>query len=97
MLLLGAIHLLNPPQHYFKPLSGERNFEHLETLEYKRKKRAEKKAKESREAKYKSYEDYLWTELCEDVSKLLKKATYSRTKQVLEHHRLKLHLPEQRE
>ena len=73
MLLLGAIHLLNPPQHYFKPLSGEKNFKHLEILEYKRKKRAEKKkTKESREAKDKSYEDYLWTELCEDVTKLKK-------------------------
>lgn len=37
MLLLGAIHLLSPPQLYFKPLSGERNFKHLEMLEFKRK------------------------------------------------------------
>ena len=41
-----------------------------EVVEFKRKKRADDKAKESREIKGKSYEDFLWIELCEDVTKL---------------------------
>ena len=43
-----------------------------EVVEFKRKKRAEEKAKESREIGGKSYEDFLWIELCEDVTKLKK-------------------------
>ena len=51
-------------------------------LAFERKKRTEEKTKKSRKAKDKLYEDYPWTELCEYVTKP-KKATNSRTKQVL--------------